>query len=271
MAYTPDQLILIGDQLGRVYQRAQVEILEQIISAQTSDWKRSFLEQRLTQIEQILNGLGQADADWQTRHLRELYTNGIKSADAGLRGVRGVAPPPRVLASIHQSSINVLSEQMALSLGEARAMVGRQVEDLFRRAALESIRTETAIGGTARDAAKRMVQTWEQKGITAFQDVRGNQWGLDTYANMVARTTTREATNQGLKNRLSERGRDLVEITRHGGECEKCQEALDSLGEIYSLSGNSERYPALDEAEALGLFHPNCVHVPVPYIETEAA
>lgn len=266
MAYTKAQILQISGQLARAYQRAEVEILEQLLSAQTSDWKRAFLQQRLEQIRAILTELGQTEADWRQMHLRKLYQAGIRDADRMLQTARGVRPPPPELAAIHKQSIEIIAEQMAISLGSARATIGRQVEDLFRKGALGAIQAEQTGGGTALDAAKRMIQTWERQGVTAFVDASGTRWDLSTYAEMVSRTTTREATDQALYNRLNERGHDLVEITRHAGECDKCQEALNSLGTVFSLSGRSDRYPSLDEAEEIGLFHPNCVHRPTPYV-----
>ncbi|MFW5868366.1 MAG: phage minor capsid protein, partial [Armatimonadota bacterium] len=184
---------------------------------------------------------------------------------------QGVKPPPKELASVHSQSIRIIAEQMAVSLEAARGMVGRQVEDLFRRGALGAIQAETARGGTALDAAKRMIATWERQGVTSFIDADGKRWGLSTYAEMVSRTTTREATDQALYNRLEERGHDLIEVTRHSGECPKCLNAINTYGTIYSLSGTSEKYPAYDDGKAAGLWHPNCVHRPTPYIERYAA
>src|SRR5690554_1593907 len=144
MAYTKSDLLAIAGQLARAYQRAEVEILEQLLSAQTSDWKRAFLEQRRQQIQEILTELGETEADWRQMHLRRLYQSGIDEADAKLARARGVKPPPKELASVHRQSIQIIAEQMAVSLGEARGMVGRQVEGVFRRGALGAIQAETA-------------------------------------------------------------------------------------------------------------------------------
>lgn len=271
MAYSRGQIIQIGDQLGRAYQRAEVEILEELLSAQTSDWRQAYLEQRLDQIRGILEELGETEADWRQTHLRKLYQSGIDEADKHLTRAAGVKPPPRELASVHRESIRIIAEEMRINLDAARSTVGRQVEDVFRKGALGAIQAETARGGTALDAAKRMIDTWERKGVTAFTDSAGKRWNLNTYARMVARTTTREATDQALWNRLEEREHDLVRITRHAGECPKCEEALDTLGTIFSLSGNHPKYPALDEAEDMDLFHPNCIHRQIPHIERYAA
>jgi len=49
---------------------------------------------------------------------------------------------------------------------------------------------------------------------------------------------------------------DLVQVSAHGG-CDLC---APWEGAILSISGDTPGYPTVDEAEASGLFHPNCKH-----------
>jgi hypothetical protein len=158
----------------------------------------------------------------------------------------------------------MIGENLAIRTGDALNVVGRQVDDVFRQAGLNALQQATILGETRRAATKRMVDELLEKGVTAFVDKGGTNWSLGRYAEMVARTTSREATNQGLQNRLAERGHDLVEISSHGGACELC---APWEGKVLSLSGKTEGYETVADAEAAGLFHPNCVHVAMPYIE----
>jgi len=88
---------------------------------------------------------------------------------------------------------------------------------------------------------------------------------METYANMVARTSTMEAHLTGLANRLSELGQDVVEVDSHDNPCPTC---ANWEGVLLSLSGESVGQDVggetveytLAEAEADGLFHPNCEH-----------
>jgi hypothetical protein len=80
---------------------------------------------------------------------------------------------------------------------------------------------------------------------------------LDSYAEVVARSQTGNASRQAHINRLQEYGLDLVQITVHfpcSPLCEPYQ------GRVFSISGNDPRYPSLQSAIDGGLYHPNCKH-----------
>ena len=81
------------------------------------------------------------------------------------------------------------------------------------------------------------------------------------YAKMVARTTTANIAREGAKDSVLDTfdGEfDLVEIIGHSvfpnSPC------IQYEGNILSLTGITEGYTTVSEAEANGLFHPNCIH-----------
>jgi hypothetical protein len=106
------------------------------------------------------------------------------------------------------------------------------------------------------------VQGLLDQGQTAFVDRRGRKWRLDSYAEMVARTTTREAASVATINTCDEFGLDLVRISTHSPTCELC---APLQGKVYSISGNDDRYPMLTD-ERRPPIHPNCRHVLAPYV-----
>ena len=79
------------------------------------------------------------------------------------------------------------------------------------------------------------------------------------YANMVARTTSAQAFREGSKISILENfNGDLVEIT--GISSFPDSPCVPFQGKILSLEGKTEGYMLLSDAEAQGLFHPNCIH-----------
>ena len=62
-------------------------------------------------------------------------------------------------------------------------------------------------------------------------------------------------------------GEDLIQVSSHKGACPLCE---PWQGAVLSISGNHPTYPALADAKAAGLFHPNCAHVVMPYSERYA-
>jgi hypothetical protein len=87
------------------------------------------------------------------------------------------------------------------------------------------------------------------------------------YAELVARTRTREAQVQARHERLGELGIDLVSIV--GRISNSFCTAF--LGQVFSLSGTSAKYPAYASLPGGGPpFHPNCSKSTRPYVEALA-
>ena len=92
---------------------------------------------------------------------------------------------------------------------------------------------------------------------------------MGKYAELVARTKTREAVTRGSINRYIEAGQDLVIITNHGTDCEVCK---FFEGKVFSISGTHPKYPPIDQLLNGGPpFHPNCLHNIAPFVEDLAS
>jgi len=260
--YSKAQLTEIASQLGTAYHEGEKEILRRIQAAELTVWQQARAQQQLLLIRDALDEMGEATVEWGQIHLPGLYQAGMDVANDVFKKA-----PPEELAALHTESIKLVGENLAVRMDDGLSVVGRQVDDVFRQAALNSLQQATILGETRRQATKQMVQELLDQGVTAFVDKRGTQWSLGRYSEMVARTTSREAQTQGTVNRQAELGEDLVEISSHGGACPLCE---PWEGQILSISGNSDKYDSLGNAEAAGLFHPNCLHVAMPYSERYA-
>jgi hypothetical protein len=149
------------------------------------------------------------------------------------------------ISGIHRSSSNILSKVVKYKL-QTIIEEGR-----FDQAGLRTI--------------KGMIQEYlEDRGVF-LMDSSGRKWSADSYAEMFARTEMMNTYNQGVVNQMLHRGTDLGQITSYPScECDICK-AWE--GKIVSLTGKNLDYPALDDAYADGVFHPNCKHRVRPYIE----
>jgi hypothetical protein len=97
-----------------------------------------------------------------------------------------------------------------------------------------------------------------------FVDKAGRRWDLKNYSDMLTRTKTIEAGNQGTENRLISNGLDLVMITSHGAEdwCKFYE------GRIFSLTGRTPGYPELSQVPNGGCpMHCRCQHSESPIVE----
>lgn len=257
--------------LIRIYQDAYREILERLATKEAKGNVTGYERALLADVTRILTELDADTRDWIEQELPLIYQGGQAEAirQLGQAGV-DVSRLQVSLAGINQQAVSILAANLYGDLSDANQLVGRQVNDLFRQAGIEAITTKVSTGQTVKEAQRNLRQRLAAQGITGFTDSKGRQWRLDSYAEMVARTTTAEATNRGTLTQLSELGYDLVKITEHYPTCEIC---APFQGRVYSISGKDERYPKLFGTAfgvAYATIHPNCGHSTVPYIEALA-
>lgn len=289
--YTAEQYAQIAQQLGDAYAQAEAEILRILARDDLTSWSRAFRQQQLSQIRAIMERLATETDEWIEYHLPTLYDAG-KSVTRGARGRAQLQPPgvsvaarpgqvsamELTLTALDSDAVAIIAENMATSLGEARAYVGQRIEQMVARAGLTGMETQLAIrdsslqvmqaalieGQTRPQAGRALLADLKQRGITSFVDRTGREWDMRAYTEMVSRTTAREAVVQGTVDAIIEDGGDLVEVSSHGGSCEVC---APWEGEILSLTGKTPGYSTLADAEADGLLHPNCAHSLLPYDE----
>jgi hypothetical protein len=89
--------------------------------------------------------------------------------------------------------------------------------------------------------------------------INGRKYRVDYYAEMVARTRTREAQTAATIDMIRAFGEDLVRISDHNTTTPICK---PHEGRIYSITGLGG-YPLLVETPP---YHPNCQHVVTPYV-----
>jgi hypothetical protein len=183
------------------------------------------------------------------------YVSGGRVVDSALGAPRFATS----FSGVHQEAVDILADNLANALGEATRTVGRRIEDIFRREGLAAVAQGLATGAARRDVSQNLVDLLTKQGVTAFVDKGGRAWGLESYAAMVARTTTREAVSLGTANRMLEHGEDTVRISSHPHDPDVC-DRYD--GKTFSLAGRGDA-PRLDR---LPPFHPNCRHVLAPAV-----
>jgi hypothetical protein len=257
MAELPKNIL----ELRKRYQAAQARLIEIISQQEARGNVTAYRKALLANIEAELRALDLYAAEWLKNTIPPEYTGSL----AGVFTYVNKAVPPSVVArSI--DAVEIILDNALHDLTDAHRFVGRRVKDTLRKAGLDAVAQSLSIGDTVKQTKANMLNIMTDRGITAVRDSRGYAIPLDSYAEMVARTTTREATNQGTLQGCEEIGNDLVQITSHASACPVC---APLEGRVYSISGNDSRYPALSIAFPSGFhtLHPNCRHSIVPYIE----
>lgn len=220
-------------------------------------------------------------------NLPKAYLRGVKSADGELKGLTrslgtintkqllvpsgvGAIPPSseaiRLLEKYprHLTLYSVFQAAAERDIDAMRLPILRSAEDGFRQ--LSILSSEPAYREantlTRRQLSQSILDRASDRGLTGIIYSDGRRVGLDSYAEMVARTQTGNASRQAQMNRQSQWGFDLVRISSHSPCSELC---FPWQGRVYTLR-ESDKYPPLEEAIAGGLYHSNCKHTQSAYI-----
>jgi hypothetical protein len=244
------------------YKASQLRLIDMIAKAEAKGNVTAYRRAVLADVKQELSSLDKFARKWVSEEIPLSYKEGINEALDAIK--KTDIDITKVMTS--KKAIKTLTDSASGMLEEASMYVGRRINDLLKEAGEEAIAEKLSAGDTVKQAKNLMLKKMSDKGITAIRDKRGREISLDAYASMVARTTTREATNTGTIDAVQEVGGDLVQMTSHASACPICQ-PLE--GRVYSISGKSKKYPKLDIAFSNGhpVIHPNCIHSIVPFFE----
>lgn len=253
---TPEQTLIA------LYRRTARRLRAQI-AADLKDKRIGTAVYRARQVQAIdaeLRKLGQRTRTMPVDVVMRGYDRGAALVDvvAGRATIKQALQARYAFSGTHVRAPRILADNLARSLGEARVTLGRQAEDVYRSAALDEIAEGIIAGDTRRDVSRRLEERLIRQGVTGFVARNGAHWQLDTYVEMVTRTTTREAMTAGTEERMRETGQDLVTVSDHATETDICKEFE---GGTYSLTGETEGYELLP---ARPPFHPRCLHYLTP-------
>jgi hypothetical protein len=212
-------------------------------------------------------------------------------ADDAIRAVQnalGLTEPPSwdsLAVRLHMAGLNAL----------------RTTDDVFRDVIAEAMAYHTGIGSKVRDlreperateslsrlqVAQKALNLFAERGITAYTDAAGRQWGLAAYVEMATRTAASRMHLMLQLAAMGPPGMDLV-IVDGPSAMMSCPLCAPWEGQVLSLGGTetgtavSVRSAAglrvdavvkgtVAEAVAAGLNHPNCRHSLVPFTDGAA-
>lgn len=140
----------------------------------------------------------------------------------------------------------------------------RAATDIYRSTVIDAAGAVLSGAQTRRDAAQTVLNRYADRGISGFTDAAGRQWDAASYAEMTTRTSVNQAARAGHVQTLADEGFDLVIVSTSPARCPLCD---PWEGRVLSISGNSKRFPKLTDAQAAGLFHPNCTHRTGLYVQ----
>lgn len=195
---------------------------------------------------------------------RESYLNTVSAGEKQLSQV--YASP---FGGKNNLAVSMIAQNAVDMLVESNHYFGRHYEDEYRKIGLEAINQKLSRGQTVKQSTANMIKLMHEEGMTCFIDKAGRKWKLDKYSNLVARTTTREATNTATINTSARFKHDLVIFSKHSPTCAAC---ACIQGRVFSISGEDKRFPHLDNVPGFNkgfkTIHPHCAHALTFFIES---
>ncbi len=278
------------DVLVRLYRRAATELREIVLhppggTSRARAFARTRATDQLRQVEDVLRKLGVDVAGWVGDHVPKAYLNGVIGARKQLEalGVDG-GEDSAIRGSfslIDTRAMEVLAQDIYADLSKATNAMGDGAKRAVRKTAqqdLSEVQINTILArgillGKPQQAIADLRKDLEAvagKQLTIINK-NGDPMTFDTgkYAEMIARTKTREVMERARHNRLESSGIELVRVI--GAVSVNFCSAY--LGAVFSLKGNHPKYPPLSSLPG-GKgppFHPNCSKSTRPFIEDLAS
>lgn len=258
-------------ELPRLYAAAGREIRSLLREIDINTFNEAKALRIQARARRITLALNLAAKRWTTKAMGEAYSQAARKARVGLEILgkkRGRKPARRasqqaVLETLVKANASIRRTveryaQAALLAGQALKQAPIQefeemeAGDVYARMAREAYVKEQSRGKLKKTILDHL---GEMIGEDNLIEVGGKMWSVSKYAELVARTSLRQAQTDATRATCAEYENDLVIVLGHGDtDCDICQEYENK---IFSLSGADQEYPELDEEPP---FHPNCVH-----------
>jgi hypothetical protein len=269
----------IVNELAESFRVSQRQILRQIQAA-IRIGNLEFAAERRLQLAAVvaaLDQLGAATEPATRRAVREAFEDGSERTAGAIGaqiGTRVIVPD--AFTGVSVDAIRALQDSAIDRLRDARSTVGRRTEDLYAKAGRRAaVRALLGADGSPQQAARQLrrdllrdpeVKKLFKDGVTGFVDRANKKWALDTYSEMVVRTTTRQAVVQGQVLRMASHGVNLCRVSMHASSCQICR---PYEGRLISLDGSLTEWQGQtvgDSSVPLPPYHPNCRHTIEPVV-----
>lgn len=249
-------------------ERVMNELRRKLFWGFSTDSERSLIEA----IDRELAQLNKSVTAWSRAAIQE---NFLDAAQQAFKVISPTAAMPAysAFAGVHTQAISLLLHNTQNYFMISNNLIARQAKDRVR---------EIGVAITTRKFGENL--TWQQtrKALEADLSEHGfftvpwrngrGQMRLDSYADLVARTTTAEATNTGTINQMQEMGQGLVKISEHNTTCKVCAPRQGRVYRIMDFPAGDERnqFPHISKGmprwPTYKTIHVSCRHRLLPYI-----
>ncbi len=262
------------EELERIYRVIEKEIKNDLLMIDVGNYQEVKAVKTQEKIDRLIKMLNRSAVKWSKAAVPEAYDKSHEIAKTRLE-IIGAEKDREFLEKTHQRTVEKEVDETIDTLIAAdlsiRLTVGSYLY-LVRQSALGlmqiqefDFRDEEFIAdllddairsGQTRNQAKKLITDYinSEVGEGKFIQIRGRNYNMSKYADLVAKTRLRTVQTKAVLNSCKQYENDLVEVSVHGTTCLIC---IPYEGNVYSLSGKDSTYPWLD---AYPPWHPRCQH-----------
>ena len=255
------------ERLVKIYLDSRERILKEIAKRELWARKADYQQQLLREIDRELKRLNLETFAWADEAIEAAYTKSAKlawmAAQEADKGVKAFS----AFGGVHKKAVELLAHNAQDYLGITNSLIARQAKDTVRKIGVEVTGKKFAETLTVRETRKLLEQRLAEENFytVPWRNGRGSM-RVDSYAALVARTTTREATMTGTFNQAEALGHHLYKMTSHNTTCKVC---ASRQGRVYRSvdfpSGDPRQaFPHISEGfprwPTYKTVHPNCSH-----------
>jgi len=265
------------ERLERIYNVAARELRRMLYSLEGSKYTAMAAGAAHNRALEITRVLNVAVDNWAGEAIPRAYKKGAAVARTALEilGKKPRRPPFEdkrrrlqddlviLLIKANNSIPTIVDRYLASAMMAERAVQGAQLQEFSFddvKDDVEAMAKKAVQAEASRGELSRTVRDYlrDQIGQGEFLEIKGRTYKMNNYAELVGRTTMRDAQTAATLDLCHQYENDLVQVSSHGTVCEICAQYE---GKVYSISGKTLGYPILD---AKTPFHPNCEHSLLP-------
>lgn len=260
-----------ADEFTQFFQQIMLELRQRFLTA-PSEVSRERLWSIFTQYRKYLRSMTPKADAWIVENMGIMFVQGDSEGVVNLQGMIPKESMVLTFSQVHEGAVAEVVASMkadyrkALNIHEnsLKGFINRiNVTPENKRYILQDIANAVAFGDSSQLTSKRIEARLVAEAIGGNITVGNKTLSLSQYAELLARTNLRVAYSRGSEMRYRANGIDLIIISEHGTECKICG-PLE--GKIFSLVPGHPIYPHISALPNEGCpFHPNCLHVPLPF------
>jgi len=267
------------ERLVKIYLDSMKRLQEEVKRRQAYGTSTYYQEELIRAIDRELKRLNLETNAWADEAVKAAYERGARLAVQAAQ-TTGSVRPLAAFGGLNVRAAELLAHNTQDFLQITNSLIARQAQDTVRKVGVEVTAKKFAEMLTVRETRKLMETRLMEEGFGARVPWRNGRGSMrtDSYAELVARTTTAEATNTGCLDQMREQGQVLVKLTAHNTTCKVC---APRQGRVYRTveadqlpEGDPRReFPHIREGlprwPTYKTIHPNCAHRVLPYIWTQ--